>query len=143
MKKNSEIKVIFFPVKDNQAKIQLICFKVQQAINQEKRILITVPTEEAAKYIDSLLWRIPEESFIPHAIAQTPVKEWVAITPHLMHNLNEAHYLLNLCPQICPIYQHFEEIYELYDETHPQKTEWAQKRLQDYQSKGLITVKIL
>ncbi len=132
------VRVTFFPVKDNNTKLLLICNKIQETLKQEKRILITVPTEEAAHYIDSLLWRIPEWSFIPHSIIHTSTQEWVAITTVMTHNLNGANRLLNLCPQSCPIYQQFEEIYEFYDDSHPQKAEQSQKKFIHYQSQGIF-----
>lgn len=131
------VQVLFLRVKDNTAKIQWICSKVQESLKQDKRLFIFTPNAEAASYVDALLWRIPEESFVPHKIVQTPTKEGIAIST-MPHNFNQAHRLLNLCPHICPIYQQFELVYELYDETHPQKTEWAQKRLSAYQSAGAL-----
>lgn len=93
---------------------------------------------EAAQYIDALLWRLPEESFIPHVIANTSTLEWIAITTQEQHNINQASRLLNLCPAASALYQQVEEIYDLFDESHPQKIELSQQRLRFYQAKGLI-----
>lgn len=137
MKNNPQVKVTFYHVKDNGAKIQLICTKAQEAFYQGKRLLIAVPNLQAAQYIEALLWRSPEESFMPHVIADTPTSEWIAITLQEQHNVNQAARLLNLCPNPSPLYQQVEEVYDLYDETHPQKSELSQQRLRFYQSKGL------
>ena len=91
------IKVTFYRVKNNSAKIQLICRKAQEAFQYERRLLISVPNIEAAHYIDALLWKFPEESFMPHVIAETETQEWIAITSQEKHNINQAPHLLNLC----------------------------------------------
>lgn len=127
-------KVVFLRVKENTSKLQFIYSKVHETVKLNKRIIIFVPNEEAAKYIDSLLWRMPEESLLPHAVVHGPSKEWVAITL-TQQNVNQAHRMLNLCPASSPLYQQFEEVYEIYDETQPQKRELSQKKLEEYQAK--------
>lgn len=134
-------KVFFFHIKDNQAKIRCICTQVQDSIEKGKKVLITVPNQEAASYIDLLLWRFPEESFLPHLVMSKPTKEWIAITI-TDQNVNGATRLLNLCPMISPLHMQFEEIYELYDETHLQKATISQKKLEEYQSRGISPKKI-
>jgi DNA polymerase-3 subunit chi len=129
-------KIFFYQVKDNQAKIDLICGKAQEAILQEKRLLIVVPNEEAARYINTLLWKEPTDSFIPHAITNEPSQEWVIITQLRDQNLNQACRLLNLSSQISPIYQQFEEIYELLDESNEEKKDLSQARMNRYKSEG-------
>ncbi|CUI16461.1 Conserved hypothetical protein [Candidatus Protochlamydia naegleriophila] len=136
--KQSIPKIIFYRVKDNQAKIRFICTKAQEALNQEKRLLILVPNPEAGHYIDTLLWRQPEEDFLPHVFTQSSTMEWIAITTQEGANLNQADLLLNLCSHSVQTYQPYHEIYELYDETHPQKLESSKQRLKDYLDKGLF-----
>lgn len=132
-----QTKVIFFRMNTNQAKIHFICSQIKKTLEQEKKLLIFTPNQEAANYIDALLWRLPEESFIPHAIVHSSTKEWVAITTQFNQNFNQAPYLLNLSLQNCPIYQEFEEIYELYDETNEQRRDHSHQRWTDYQSKNV------
>lgn len=136
MKNNSKPKLTFYRVKDNGAKIQLICAKAQDAFRKEKRLLIAVPNMEAAKYVDTLLWKLADESFMPHLISDVQSKEWIVITLQDQENVNDAPHLLNLCTVASPLYQFVEEVYELYDETHPQKLELSQQRMRLYQSKG-------
>lgn len=130
-------KVIFYQVKDNGAKIKLIYTKAQEAYKLEKRLLIIVPNFEAAQYVETLLWREPIDSFMPHVVADTSTSEWIAITMQDQHNVNQATSLLNLCPTPPSIYSQFNEVYELYDETHPQKSALSQERLQYYKSQGV------
>lgn len=138
MKNNPKPKVTFYRVKDNGAKIQLICSKAQDSFRKERRLLIAVPNMEAAKYVETLLWRLPEESFMPHLITDEQSNEWIVITLQDKVNVNDAPQLFNLCTDPSPLYQFVEEVYELFDETHPQKLELSQQRMRLYQSKGFL-----
>ncbi len=131
------LKITFYRVKDNTAKLTFICQKAQEAFQQEKRLLIAVPNLQAAQYIDQLLWRTPEESFMPHVVTDMPTQEWIAITLQEQVNVNQALRLLNLCPHPSSLYQQVEEVYDFYDETHPQKKELSEQRLRFYQEKGV------
>lgn len=128
--------VTFFRVKEAKSKISVICQKIEEAFKKKKRLLIAVPNDEVAQYIDLLLWRLPEESFIPHVISSQTSKEWITITVQPTQNVNQASQLFNLCPDVNPIYEQFERVYELFDETHPQKTALSQERFSKYQSFG-------
>ena len=136
-------KVIFLKIKDTQTKLQCISQLAHELVDQEKRLLITVPSEDAAKYIDSLLWKMPEERFLPHSIVSSPSKEFVAITLVKTQNFNQAHCLLNLCMEISPIFQQFEVVYELFDETEAKKMQQSQTKLQEYKSKGAKIVEVV
>lgn len=120
-------RVIFIPVKDNSSKLNAICQTVQNHFDRKNAVLITVPNNEAAEYVDQLLWRMPEESFLPHQIAVNATKELIAITT-IGANINGARILFNLCPQAIPFFQEFEAIYELDDATHPNKAMLSQQR---------------
>lgn len=124
--------VIFFPVKDNQSKLTLITETIQKHFVLKQPVLISVPSFEAAQYVDQLLWKMPEESFIPHVITDFPSKEFIVITTK-PENLNKAKILFNLCPRINPTFKDFEVVYELMDETHPSKLELSIQRQKDYQ----------
>lgn len=133
---NKQPKIIFVTVKDNREKILFICQKAQEAIEQRKKLLILVPNPEAAHYIDELLWKTPEESFTPHVIAQTSCQDWIVISTDKSHNFNQAVSLLNLCSQISPITHHFEEVYELFDETNTEKATLSHQKLSNYKKDG-------
>lgn len=140
--KGKQPKVIFYHIKNNSSKIDLIVAKGEEALQRKKRLLILVPNMQAAEYVDALLWKQPQDSFIPHTIAETKTKEWIAITIQKELNVNEAVCLLNLCTTPPPLYAEIEEIYEIYDETHPEKKEFSEKRLQFYQQQKIIIVKL-
>ncbi len=137
MQPNPSTRIIFYEVAQNSAKIALICQKAVEAFTLEKKLLITAPSLEAAQYVDDLLWRFSEESFIPHVITDHPTAEWVAITLQNHLNINGAVRLLNLCPTPPPLFQEVNEIYEFYDKTDGQKAELSQRRYQFYEAKKL------
>lgn len=138
MKNPPIITVIFHQVKENGAKIHLICIKAQEAFRYEKRLLITVPNVQAAQYVEALLWRVPDDGFMPHAIVDSTTNEWIAIIMQNTGNVNRAPRLLNLCSSPAPLYPELEEIHDLYDETHPQKIELSRHRLRYYRENGLF-----
>ncbi len=101
-------------------------------------MLITVSGHEAAKYIDDLLWRMPEESFLPHSIIDSPSNEHIAIT--LSHeNLNNASILFNLQTAPFAMFEQFSTLYEFYDESQPAKAELSQQRMKAYPHSRLLT----
>ena len=134
---NNPAKITFYWVKDNTSKLELICAKAMASIEYEKRLLILVSSMEAGQYIDALLWRKPAEGFLPHLLTQESTQEWIAITME-QKNINQASCLLNLQTLAVPFYDQFEEIYELFDETSPEKAAQSQQRMADYQSRGLL-----
>lgn len=136
------VKVTFYHVQDNPSKIQLICAKAKEAFQLEKRLLIAVPSFDAAQYIESLLWRFHEESFMPHVIADTTTKEWIAITMQDKDNVNQAPSLLNLCPLFSSLALKVEEVFEFYDESHPQKKELSEQRRRYYQANGFLITSV-
>ena len=86
-----------------------------------------MPNQEAAQFVDHLLWRLPEESFIPHCISEVPLDEWIVISPK-NENLNRAEILFNLSPKANPHYTVFKKVYDFFDETDPMKTELSKQR---------------
>jgi DNA polymerase-3 subunit chi len=136
MNHNQTKRLTFFRVKDNPSKLRLICAKAAESFQTEKRLIIAVPSFEAAQYIDALLWRQPEESFMPHVISDTPTKEWIAITLQEEINVNQAPILLNLRPDFPSLAKAVDHVYDLYDETHPSKIELSENRKKQYESNG-------
>lgn len=128
-------RVIFVTVRDNAAKLNAICQQVERSFDRKEPILIAVPNTEAANYVDQLLWKMPEESFLPHQIALSQTNELVAITMG-SENVNRARILLNLCSNVSPIFHEFEMIYEFYDETQPAKADSSLQRKNFYMAQS-------
>jgi DNA polymerase-3 subunit chi len=128
--------VVFLLVSNNVSKQLRICEVVQKQFHKKQAILIYVPSDEAARYVDQLLWRQPEESFIPHLITNKPTKERIAITTS-KQNMNAANILINLCPH--PIefaVSSVTMIYDLLDLSHPAKEQASRSRQTAYQLAG-------
>jgi DNA polymerase IIIc chi subunit len=134
--------VFFIRVNDNIAKVQKLCSLIHSHFVKNEKVLIAVPSNDAAVYIDKLLWRMPEESFIPHAIANSSTKERIAITTSLS-NVNQASVLFNLHPNILPQQGPLDLIYELLDLTSKEKEEFSRKKQSDYRSAGHHVEEIL
>lgn len=109
-----------------------LCSTIHQNFTQGKRILINTPSPEASHYLDELLWNTPVDSFLPHEIAHQITTVPIAITQK-QENINQAHILINLCPQINPNHKSFQKIYELWDLTHPSKEKESQQRKSAYE----------
>jgi len=123
--------VSFLPATNNRNKLTSICQTVYYHFQKKEPILIRVPSEEAAKYVDALLWKCPEDSFLPHIRSEVNVQETVVITCS-QENLNNAAILLNLCPLVHPSPQQFAYIYDLYDETDADKSKASEARKKHY-----------
>jgi len=128
LKKSS---LTFLKVHDNASKLQAVLSTIQRLFRERKRVLISVPNSEAAQYLDEILWKMPPESFIPHAIVNQNCDELVAITT-LHANFNKATVLINLCPTISPLTSQFEQVFDLDDQTHPSKAKLTAERKQAY-----------
>jgi DNA polymerase IIIc chi subunit len=101
----------------------------------KKNILIAVPSQEVAQYIDQLLWRMPEDSFIPHAIVQGTTREKIAITTNSA-NVNQATILISLLPEIYSNSGSVDTIYELLDLTSKEKEAISRKKQEAYRAAG-------
>lgn len=131
--------IIFIPVFSNQQKLGSICHYIQHHFEVGDNVLVVAPNEQATRYIDELLWKFSPESFLPHIASNAPSSEKVVITS-VAQNLNQALVLINLCAEVSPIAEHFNVVYELYDQTHPEKLAQSQRRQQIYTSKQFTIV---
>ena len=111
-----------------QQKVSLLTETVERLFLEGKRIQIQVPNDAALRYVDDLLWNYKPESFIPHTPASSASKEPLILTKESA-NLNQADVLIHLLPSKPPT--HFKEIYDLLDETTPEKKQASQLKLED------------
>jgi DNA polymerase-3 subunit chi len=130
--------IIFLRVTDTSTKLSRIVSTVQQHYLSGDIVTIFVPNRQAADYIDNLLWRLPPDSFIPHAVSNEHSDDRVIIT-QANSNINKGKIALNLIPTTCPDLESFEKIYELADQTDAQKAQQSQHKMQQYQNLGLYT----
>lgn len=128
------MKVIFFPVKETQLKLLKIYQTALDHFHRQEPLLILVPDENALHFVDNLLWRYPENSFLPHNSGIEAVQDIIALTKEPV-NVNQATALFNLCPHPAEI-AGIHLIYELDDFTSKEKQEASQKRFATYRSAG-------
>ncbi|MBS4169161.1 DNA polymerase III subunit chi [Parachlamydia sp. AcF125] len=127
MKEKNYPLVDFFSVNNAREKLTSICQIVQHHFLKKKRLLIAAPNEEAAQYLNGLLWKYPEESFVPHIWTESPTEECVAITCS-QDNVNRASILLHLGPSVHVKWGLFQQIYELFDQTDQEKQKASEAR---------------
>ena len=125
----------FLRVADVHSKLMRICDTVYEHVSLGQRILISVDDDVSAKFVDDLLWRLPEESFIPHIISDTECENDVIIST-VEKNLNKAFVLINLRSSISPMAKSFSAIYELNDHTVAKKLELSRQRYSAYKREG-------
>jgi DNA polymerase IIIc chi subunit len=128
-------KILFISVKSLPMKLQTLTGVASHCFASKARLLFSVTSEEAACYLDELLWKLPPESFLPHEILTKPSNELIAITTGL-NNFNQASILFNLRPDPHPLATSFPFIYELLDETQPGKLAQSEARKQAYLEQG-------
>ncbi len=123
-------RIILLQVATNQKKIERLYQTLNHHFVKQEHIIIFVPDEKTLHFVDELLWKYPEEGFLPHSIEEKPSKEWVVITQK-RENLNQARYAFNLSPT--PLLQKdFLLIYDFDDKTSPHKKMLSQKKFEAY-----------
>lgn len=127
--------ITFWHVSTPQQKVSCICHLVHRFFQQSKRQLILVPNDQAADYVDKLLWKYPKEAFIPHAIATEPLAAAVVITTS-KQNLNNATILINLCAEASSLVNDASQTHELLDATDAKKEELSRQRKVHYEKDG-------
>lgn len=129
--------VRFVRVNTNGEKQNTLCHIVMDHFSKKERTAIFVPTNEAAAYIDQLLWNQPKEGFIPHAVCHGPTDEPVAITTRIA-NVNNARAIVNLTPNALLDGSEASMIYELNDMTSADKEALSRSKQQAYTDAGFV-----
>lgn len=133
---NSDFKntrVIFFQVQNSGEKLKAICETAQFHFDRKEPFLILVEDSKSQEFVNELLWKFPETSFLPHVASDTPTKDFLAITK-TKQNINEALYVFNLCSTPLLIDFPFRIIYELEDLTNPNKNKFSSLRFDAYKA---------
>lgn len=125
--------VVFLRAASPQQKLSLITETVEKLFLEGKRIQILAPNDASLNYIDDLLWAYKAESFLPHAISASATPEPLIITKS-HDNLNKADILFNLLPTPPnpAVLNQYAVIYDLLDETTPEKKAASEVKSQAY-----------
>jgi DNA polymerase IIIc chi subunit len=125
-----ETRVILFQVRDALSKRSRLIETAQAQFAQKERLLILVEDDKALTYVDELLWKLPEESFLPHAIQETECQDWIALSKG-KKNVNSARVAFNLCPTPL-LLEGFRLIFDFEDLSSPNKKMFSQLRFDAY-----------
>jgi DNA polymerase IIIc chi subunit len=134
----TETRLVLFQVRDPKTKLARLTEIASAHFEKKEHLLILVEDEKTENYVDELLWKSPETSFLPHQVSSQPTQELIVITRE-KKNLNQARYAFNLCSTPLLIEGPFRMIYDFEDLTTPNKSRLAALRFDAYkQARFLI-----
>lgn len=114
--------VAFFTVKETAAKLRKITEVAQDYLRKKELLIILVSDQTALEFVDELLWRLPEEGFLPHPTTllqiDTQAREAAAI------------FNLRALPYLEKPYVH--TIFEFEDYTSTEKLQLSKQRYASY-----------
>lgn len=110
--KSNTPKVLFYSVQSGGQKLERISCIAHEHFAKKEPLLFLTETLESANYIDTFLWKMPPDSFLPHGkegdTIQIAHRENVPFAGHALFNLTQKP-LIDLYPQIKIIYE-FEDL---------------------------------
>ena len=130
-------RVVFFQVRENSVKLKKIVETAQSHFEKKDRLLILVEDARSEQFVDDLLWKMPETSFLPHSASDHAHAEPIAISKSKI-NPNGAKIAFNLCPTPLLIEGPFRIIYEFEDLTSPSKKNLSSLRFDAYKKAGYL-----
>lgn len=130
-------RVVFFQVRDNQAKLDRIVEMAQSHFEKKEPFLILLEDARSQHFVDEVLWKLPKTSFLPHLATDEPTTEWIAISK-IKKNVNGAKAAFNLCPTPLLIEGPFRVIYEFEDLTALTKQNLSSLRFDAYKRAGFL-----
>lgn len=129
------MKVIYFQIKDAQAKLRRIVWAATEHFKKKEPFLILAPNRAAVEFLDLLLWRHPEESFLPHHAGSETTVELITITDEPF-NSNQAMAIFNLRAEPVDPALSCQLIYELEDLTSPEAQKAFKMKFTNYQAQS-------
>ena len=133
----STTRVIFFQVRSSADKLKMLCETTQSHFDKKEHFLILVEDLKTEEFVNELLWKTPETSFLPHTAGDEKTQDLIAITK-TKNNVNEARVAFNLCPTPLVIDTPFRIIYELEDLTNPNKSKLSCLRFDAYKARHFM-----
>ncbi len=130
-------RIVFFQVRDNTSKLKRIAETAQTHFEKKELFLILAEDSRSQQFVDELLWKLPESSFLPHIASDDAVKDLIAIAK-VKKNVNGARVAFNLCPTPLLIEGPFRIIYEFEDLTSPSKKNLSTLRYDAYKKMGFL-----
>lgn len=134
----AETRIVLFQTRDPKSKLMRLIETATAHFEKKERLLILVEDEKTAQFVDELLWKSPETSFLPHVTTDEPTQELIAVTRQ-KKNINGAKFAFNLCSTPLMIEGPFRVIYDFEDLTSPNKQHLSSLRFEAYkQARYLI-----
>jgi len=137
MSSSNFTRVIFFQVRDTASKLKRIYETAQSHFEKREPLLILTEDARSQQFVDELLWKHPDTSFLPHLSTDDPTTDPLVITK-VKKNLNNAKVAFNLCPTPLLIEGPFRIIYEFEDLTAPNKQTLSSHRYDAYKQSHFI-----
>lgn len=133
-------RVTFFQVTNDSMKRKWILQIAQEYFEKKEPLLFKLPHKKALEYLDLLLWRLPQDSFIPHIIKDTPSSDLIVLTSS-DENPNGARSIFNLTgkPILNPFYR---ALYTFEDLSSTEKNTVAQEHYHAYKALGHMIVSL-
>ncbi len=128
--KFSETRAIFFQVSDASSKKGRIVETARAHFSKKESLLFFVEDEKAQIFMDELLWKLPDFSFLPHVACDKPTTDYIVITKG-KSNVNLAKFAFNLCPTPL-LLPGFKLIYDFEDLSAPNKQSFSALRFNAY-----------
>lgn len=132
-----ETRVVLFQTRDPKAKLARLTETAAAHFERKEHLLILVEDEKTAQFVDELLWKSPETSFLPHVSTEEATGELIAITRG-KKNINKARVAFNLCATPLMIEGPFRIIYDFEDLTSPNKQHLSALRFQAYKEASFL-----
>jgi DNA polymerase III subunit chi len=134
---NNPSRVIFFQVNESSSKLKKIIETAHFHFGKKEPFLIMVEDEKSQNFVDELLWKQPNTSFLPHLATDLQTTDLIAITK-VKNNVNSAIAAFNLCPTSLLIAGPFRIIYEFEDLSTPSKKNLSSQRFDAYKHAGFF-----
>ncbi|MDZ4728656.1 MAG: DNA polymerase III subunit chi [Xanthomonadales bacterium] len=111
---SSSCQVDFYVVEDERKSVeQLACQLAMMAWEQGMRSMLLLSNQKQAEQLDSLMWSVPNERFLPHQLCcqtgQAPVT--IGTAADLDHSVADV--IINLSTELVPTPQRFRRLLEL------------------------------
>jgi DNA polymerase IIIc chi subunit len=122
------LSVTFLPVRNKSEKLETLLRIADRHFRAKEPLLFLVSDKESFEFLDRLLWRSPDRSFLPHPskllnIGMEPI-------PH-------TPIIFNLAPSPLGEIPSLRTIYELEDHTSPEKKLASEDKYRAYRDSGL------
>jgi DNA polymerase III subunit chi len=137
MNPSSSTRVVLFQIRKSFEKLKSLINTAELHFNQKESFIIFAEDKKAAEYVDELLWKSPQTSFLPHILSDIETNEYIVIN-HSKNNVNKARFAFNLSPTPLLVQGPFKIIYDFEDLTSPSKKQFSEIRFDSYKKSGYL-----